>query len=609
VAGPERLRARRLQRGAALLVLLVVLVLGASWFLVSRLDAIAGAFTAIDRNRNATVLSQARQTLIGYVAKAAAEGNESNPGRFPCPEAAGNVGNPASEGTAAPNCTLPAVGRLPWRTLGIDKLRDSANEPLWYVVSAGWALSNSTTPPLTTYINSDCGTAGGTQACTTGQLTVDGSAKAAVALIIAPGAAMNVAASAGCTARNQARSAPAPTIDARDYVECFNTGTSTFATIGPTTSFNDQVVRITVADVMPGIEAAIASRVEREIAPLLKGVYATNSWGTNVSAGNPVYPFAAPFADPSLTPSYQGNSASCAGGVCKGLLPVTFSNAPGTSTPCTPSVGSPCDPTFVRWVGAPAPVFTRTGGATLRSPATCSVLAASVDCTIAASGPLLGLPAPMTFTLAATANNVGMAMRKFDTTVAMTGIDPAGRSIVVPPTVPSTAMAFDGSVRVILSGSIPISGGNLIADVLCGLLGIACYQVNISMPIALLADHPALNSTDPVTGWFMRNEWYRVLYYAAAQATTPAALPAAPACTPGTNCVTVSNLTPANNKRAILILTGRSINGSGRPSGTLADYLEFGNATGAYERQPVSTAVAPALKKPFNDRIVVVDIN
>jgi len=30
----------------------------------------------------------------------------------------------------------------------------------------------------------------------------------------------------------------------------------------------------------------------------------------------------------------------------------------------------------------------------------------------------------MNFTLAATANNVGMALRKFDTTVAMTGIDP-----------------------------------------------------------------------------------------------------------------------------------------------------------------------------------------
>ena len=596
MAGPERPGVRRLQRGAALLVLLAVLVLGASWFLVSRLDALsAGIFTASNRNHNALVLSQAKQALIGYVAMNAAQSGENNPGRFPCPEGAALVGTSA-EGISAPYVgppnapTCATVGRLPWRTLGLDKLVDSSAEPLWYVVSPGWQLVTSTT---TLTINSN----------TIGQLNVDGQANAAVALIIAPGAAMNVAASAGCTARNQARSAPAPTMDARDYIECFNTGTSTFATTGPTTSFNDQVVRITAADVMPGIEAAIASRVEREIAPLLRGVYATNSWGANVSAGNPVYPFAAPFADPSLTASYQSSSASCAGGVCKGLLPVMFSSAPGTSTPCTPSAGSPCDPAFVRWVSPPAPVFTRTGGATLRGTPTCSVLAASVDCTISASGPLLGLPAPMTFTLAATANNVGMALRKFDTTVAMTGIDPAGRSIV------SAPMASDASTRVTLSGSIPISGGNLIADVLCGLLGIACYQMNISMPITLLADHPVLNSTDPVTGWFMRNEWYRVLYYAAAQTTTPAALPTAPACTPGTNCVTVSNLAPADNKRAILILTGRSINGSARPSGTLADYLEFGNAAGNFERQPVSTAVDAAVKKPFNDRIVVVDVN
>ena len=597
MAGPERLGVRRLQRGAALLVLLAVLVLGASWFLVSRLDALsAGIFTASNRNHNALVLSQAKQALIGYVAMNAAQSGENNPGRFPCPEGAALVGTSA-EGISAPYVgppnapTCATAGRLPWRTLGLDKLVDSSAEPLWYVVSPGWQLVTSTT---TLTINSN----------TIGQLNVDGQANAAVALIIAPGAAMNVAASAGCTARNQARSAPAPTMDARDYIECFNTGTSTFATTGPTTSFNDQVVRITAADVMPGIEAAIASRVEREIAPLLRGVYATSSWGANVSAGNPVYPFAAPFADPSLTASYQGNSTSCAGGVCKGLLPVMFSNAPGTSTPCTPSAGSPCDPTFVRWVSPPAPVFARTGGAALGPPApTCSVLAASVDCTIFASGPLVGLPAPMTFTLAATASKVGMALRKFDTTVAMTGIDPAGRSIV------SAPMASDGSARVTLSGSIPISGGNVISNALCTFLGLTCYQMNISMPIALLADHPVLNSTDPVTGWFMRNEWYRVLYYAAAQTTTPAALPAAPACTAGTNCVTVSNLTPANNKRAILILTGRSINGSARPSGTLADYLEFGNAAGNFERQPVSTAVDAAVKKPFNDRIVVVDVN
>jgi hypothetical protein len=595
VASPRCIGTGRLQqRGAALLLLLAVLVLGASWYMVSRTSALsAGIFTPSNRDHNALVLSQAKQALIGYVAMTAAQSGENNPGRFPCPEGAALVGTSA-EGIAAPYVGPPSapscatVGRLPWRTLGLDKLVDASSEPLWYVVSPGWQLVTSAT---TLTINSN----------SIGQLNVDGQANAAVALIIAPGAAMNVLASAGCTARSEARSAPSPTIDARDYIECFNSATSTFATTGTTSSFNDQVVRITVADVMPAIEAAIASRVEREIVPLLRGVYATNSWGANVSAANPVYPFAAPFADPSLTASYQGNAASCAGGVCKGLLPVTFSNAPGTSTPCTPSAGSPCAPGFVRWVSPPAPVFTRTSGATLAF-ATCSALAASVDCTITADVPLLGGGTSMNFMLAATVNNVGMAMRKFDTTVPMTGIDPAGRGV-------SALMNPDGSAQVTLSGSIPIGGGNLISNLLCFLLSLSCYQMNISMPIALLADHPVLNSADPVTGWFMRNEWYRVLYYAAAQTTTPTALPTAPACTPGTNCVTVSNLTPANNKRAILILTGRSINGSARPSATLADYLEFGNAAGSFERQPVSTAVDAAVKKPFNDRIVVVDSN
>ncbi len=258
MASPRCIGTQRLQRGAALLLLLAVLVLGASWFMVSRTSALsAGIFTASKRNHNALVLSQAKQALIGYVAMTAAQSGEINPGRFPCPEGAALAGTGA-EGISAPYVGPPSapscatVGRLPWRTLGLDKLVDSSAEPLWYVVSPGWQLVTSAT---TLTINSN----------TIGQLNVDGQTSAAVALIIAPGAAMNVLASGTvCAARNQARSAPSPAMDARDYIECFDTtGTPTFATTGPTSSFNDQVVRITVADVMPAIEAAIASRVER----------------------------------------------------------------------------------------------------------------------------------------------------------------------------------------------------------------------------------------------------------------------------------------------------------------------------------------------------------
>jgi hypothetical protein len=68
---------------------------------------------------------------------------------------------------------------------------------------------------------------------------------------------------------------------------------------------------------------------------------------------------------------------------------------------------------------------------------------------------------------------------------------------------------------------------------------------------------------------------------------------------------------PTGKQRAVLILAGRALAGQSRPSANLADFLEFGNAASpaAFERQPVSKAIAPSLKKPFNDRILVVDTN
>ncbi|MEK6244315.1 MAG: hypothetical protein AABM33_07410, partial [Pseudomonadota bacterium] len=260
------------ERGAALLALLAVIMLGASWLLVSQLNAESGMASAVRKARNAEVLNRAKQALIGDIAMQAAEAGENNPGRLACPEAGGNIGG-TNEGVAAGNCTLPAIGRFPWRTFGMDTLVDATSEPLWYVVSPGWALSNSTTPPLTTYINSNSNgqllvnarsvstlsrTAGLATAVSTAHgfrtgdivkiagaapagynvaasvtvinantftYAVDsalstpaaGSIKAGdavVALIIAPGPAMNVAASADCAARNQARSVPAPTINA-----------------------------------------------------------------------------------------------------------------------------------------------------------------------------------------------------------------------------------------------------------------------------------------------------------------------------------------------------------------------------------------------------------
>ena len=607
MAGPKCIRAGRLQRGAALLVLLVVVVLGASWFLVSRTSALsAGIFTASNRNHNALVLSQAKQALIGYVAMNAAQSGENNPGRFPCPEGAALVGTSA-EGVSAPYVgppnapTCATAGRLPWRTLGLDKLVDSSAEPLWYVVSPGWQLVTSTT---TLTINSN----------TIGQLNVDGQANAAVALIIAPGAAMNVAASAGCTARNQTRATPSPTIDARDYIECFNTGTSAFSTTAPTSSFNDQVVRITVADVMPAIEAAIAHRFRRDIAPVIRSTY-SNGDAANPNPAwptvNPVLPFAAPFADPT-TSNLKGTRTTAGAvttGTFQGLLPFVRSYArcscapaPCECTPATCTAANDCDPGFIGWTGA----ATMTGANVYN--ANCVVTAAQINCSFYLRASLVGGPPASTpFTLTATASNVGMALRQFQAEAPMPGVLAAGRTL-------SGALNTDGSAALTLNASADTTDASagFLANALCSLLFplttiLGCKQDTITVPISVLVDSPLLDQSNATYGWFRRNRWHEVSYYAVAENIAPSGTGACVAPPAVPSCLSVNYLPSSGKQRGLIVLSGRTLTGAARPNGTLSDWLEGANAV-------VDTVFAvrdPALlvNRTFNDRISVIDEN
>ena len=301
------------QRGAALLAMAAIIALGASWYLVTRLNAETGLAAATVKTRNAKVLDKAKLALIGYVAAQAIKAGENRPGALPCPEAPSNFNDAANEGTISYPCTLPKVGRFPWRSLGMDKLVDASGEPLWYAVASGWAGAS-------TVINSDCASPASGMACATGRLTVDGVTNDVIALIIAPGPTLNVSASANCAAWNQTRPTAAPP-DWRNYLECENASSpadATFATKGPSGSFNDQLVPITVGDLMPAIEAAIAQRIEREIVPALNTVFKPADWG--FAGSNPIYPWAAPFANPGPgagTSNYQGTSRQPYRGCCR----------------------------------------------------------------------------------------------------------------------------------------------------------------------------------------------------------------------------------------------------------------------------------------------------
>jgi len=62
--------------------------------------------------------------------------------------------------------------------------------------------------------------------------------------------------------------------------------------------------------------------------------------------------------------------------------------------------------------------------------------------------------------------------------------------------------------------------------------------------------------------------------------------------------------TTLNDKRAILLLMGRPLNGSARPSPTLGNYLEGSNVTALSSPQYVFEHRAGAARS-INDRVVV----
>lgn len=122
------------QRGAALLIMMLVVLVAATAVLVTRLnmnDARARQLTDAQ-----SVLATAREALIDY----AAMRPDLSPGeavKLPCPDIDDSGGLLEGDAHTA-SCGAvgeTVMGRLPWRTLGIAPLKDSGGACLWYVVS------------------------------------------------------------------------------------------------------------------------------------------------------------------------------------------------------------------------------------------------------------------------------------------------------------------------------------------------------------------------------------------------------------------------------------------------------------------------------------------
>lgn len=515
------------------MLILTVLVLGAAWYAVAALGRAVP--TRAERDiKTGAALRQAKRALLAYVTQYAARGNTIEPGQMPCPESLNAVGT-GKQGQASSNCGNGlAVGRLPWETLGVDEIRDGDGEPVWYVLSPGFrsAPINFGTP---------------------GRLTYDGSPNSAVALLIAPGPALNTqsdpaAPPAGCSKVDQqigTRNKAA--LDPRNFLECGNE-TGDNAISGPSKWTNDTVIAITAGDWSRAIAAAVADRLQRQVAPALeqwRGTESVADWGVSF------LPYASSFSDPA-------NNDLCGnhGGV-EGIAPFARSADSG----CT------------SWSGA---TMTKTGGPGHWNPLGCTPVAGAMACSFSYWGGSLELRVD------ATAPN---AAGSFRAPLRAADIESSGA--------PVSAIRYSSSL------SPGTGAASVSATIDYAHSTQASVHAFVTVTLHDLSDAAILS--DSRLSWFLQNEWSRYTYYAISPAVSvnPGTSVCAAPGDPG--CLTLDGLPPsngsANDKRLVLALMGPGpVAAQTQPSNNAENYLEsHAPGTSIYTEATVSGS--------FNDRL------
>jgi hypothetical protein len=429
------------------------------------------------------------------------------------------------------------------------------------------------TPFYTNVVNSD----------TQGLLTVTGTAQTnnVVAIVVAPGPAV------------QDSTLPPGQIQDRStaninrlasYLEGFTAGVLdyTFTTNAlPTDTFNDRVLVITQADIMSAVEPIVAANIQRDVKQRIQTYF--SDWG--------VYPFAAPFAPagPGVPISqYQGGAQT------NGLLPLTTA------------------PTFAGWQTSSISVTqlpqppNGTGTSTVTWDCSGST-GNQIVCQINYSGASNDRP---DIQLQATLLNVARSFLrpivqsdKSMTDFYGTPIDwSSAGSPPLTPTVSNTLQA-SGDATVIFTGRLQDAASTN-------------NRITITVPVSY---NPITNINDATSGWFIANEWFRQTYYAVSPGfllgggntcnplPPPPTLPPPP---PPPYCLTVNKLPPSyttsNDKLAILVLAGRALNGSSRPSGTFANYFENANLSAAQGTTPYVYEHRAGGPTSINDRVVVI---
>jgi hypothetical protein len=320
--GPRNGLRRCAQQGIALLAVVALLAVGATFLLLRSLNA---ATWRADRYRvTQEALARAKEALV---MRAVADANR--PGSLPCPDTNDDGQAELFVGNACP----AYIGRLPWKTLDLPDLRDGSGERLWYVLSPTHRDHAAAEP-----INSN----------TVGQLNLTGTQPAAnvLAILAAPEGTLIRAGAASvqdrsciigtnCDASRVCTTSPAaltPKCDPFNYLDVSGGvdnagGGNTLVAAVETQTFNDRVLALGADDVMPLVE----KRVGHELAQKLREHYDAWANAPNVNPKKGFYPWPAVFTDPE-------NVQAGGNGNPHGLLP--FTPAPLVWTSASSSVGT-----------------------------------------------------------------------------------------------------------------------------------------------------------------------------------------------------------------------------------------------------------------------------
>ncbi|MDR3390159.1 MAG: hypothetical protein P4L77_00350 [Sulfuriferula sp.] len=222
------------QRGAALLVVAVVLTVVALGVLYGRMNVRQHADAV-----TAQALAEAQAALIFR-----ALSDTNHPGSLPCPDTNNDGVAETTVGVQGGACKGGYIGRLPWRTLGLTDVRDGSGERLWY------ALSSDARDYQNLKINSQN---------TAGLLQVNNNANMVAVLF-----------SSGVTIAPQQRGTQAQQLAVGNYLEGGNETAGTTVYVAKTVAdpaFDDTVLTLSSADLFRKVERLVLLQIAKNLAP------------------------------------------------------------------------------------------------------------------------------------------------------------------------------------------------------------------------------------------------------------------------------------------------------------------------------------------------------